>query len=77
MKDRSENLNFVILDRYCFCRVAVEIPYCWGLKLTTAQGLNKNNTLSHPVMKKKRKKEEKDEKSPKNWDPKTHEGKGL
>ena len=42
--------------------------------MTTIQGPKKNNILGYPVMKKKKKKE-KDEKSPKNWDPKTHEGK--
>ena len=27
VKNISENLNFVILDKYCFCCVVVEIPY--------------------------------------------------
>ena len=46
--------------------------------MTTAQGPKKNNTLGYLVMKKEKKmKEENDEESPKNWDPKTHEGKRL
>ena len=45
--------------------------------MTTIQGPKKNNILGYPVMNKKKKKKEKDEKSPKNWDPKTHEGKKL
>ena len=47
--------------------------------MTTAQGPKKNNTLGYLVMKKEKKKmkEENDEKSRKNWDPKTYEGKRL
>ena len=36
----------------------------------------KNNTLGYPVMKKGKEKKKR-MRSPKNWDPKTHEGKVL
>ena len=39
---------------------------CWGSKLTTAQGLKKNNTLGYPVKKKGKKERRGGWESPKN-----------
>ena len=50
---------------------------CWGSKLTTAQGPKKKNNTGLSYDEERKKERRKGWESPKDWGPKTHEGKRL